>query len=108
MTIGTPPGYAMVVVHLLRGQEAGGIAQDVDRYNTMPAGPQRELGDYYSRLIDSGWQRQFDRSAHEVPCLWFDTETRKCRHHDHRPQICRDFDVGNEHCIRMREEIGVA
>jgi Fe-S-cluster containining protein len=32
------------------------------------------------------------------PCVWLDLETRQCRHYDHRPQICRDFERGSASC----------
>jgi len=36
------------------------------------------------------------------PCGWFDMVTRKCRHHEFRPEICRDFEVGGEACLGTR------
>ena len=41
------------------------------------------------------------------PCIWLDLETKKCRHYEHRPQMCRDFEIGNEHCLRMRVSQGI-
>ena len=41
------------------------------------------------------------------PCIWFNPETLKCNHYEHRPQMCRDFEIGNPHCRRMRLERGV-
>lgn len=37
------------------------------------------------------------------PCIWFDQETRKCRHYEHRPSLCRDgVKVGDEACMNWR------
>lgn len=36
------------------------------------------------------------------PCIWLDLETRQCRHHEHRPQICRSFEVGSADCRAWR------
>lgn len=41
------------------------------------------------------------------PCIWLDLQTRRCKHYDHRPQMCRDFEMGNPHCQRMRESYGI-
>ena len=43
----------------------------------------------------------------EVPCFFFDTIHRTCRHHDHRPDICRQFEVGGESCLDMRSTVGL-
>lgn len=43
----------------------------------------------------------------EIPCLFLDPFTRKCRHHEHKPQVCRDFEVGGEHCLATRRDAGL-
>lgn len=43
----------------------------------------------------------------ESPCLWLDLETRRCKHYDLRPEICRDFEVGSDGCRRWREAYGI-
>ncbi|MFN0052640.1 MAG: YkgJ family cysteine cluster protein, partial [Planctomycetales bacterium] len=35
-------------------------------------------------------------------CLWFDPQTRKCRHHEWRPQVCRDYEMGGDECLALR------
>jgi Fe-S-cluster containining protein len=47
------------------------------------------------------WQAGFFPPDHS-PCVWYDAATRRCRHYEHRPQICRDFEVGGEGCLRWR------
>jgi len=42
------------------------------------------------------------------PCIWFDRSTGKCRHYEHRPEVCREFEPGGEGCNRMRAEASVA
>lgn len=37
------------------------------------------------------------------PCFWFDETTRRCKHHEHRPRVCRDFVVGSTDCLSWRE-----
>ncbi len=36
-------------------------------------------------------------------CVWLDTDSRLCKHHLHRPQVCRDFDIGSRGCLDWRE-----
>lgn len=43
------------------------------------------------------------RGDRGLPCIWL-TEDGKCRHYEHRPQICRDFEVGGESCLSYREK----
>ncbi|QDV46899.1 Flagellin N-methylase [Stieleria neptunia] len=40
--------------------------------------------------------------ALDGPCTWLDLETKQCRHHQHRPQVCRDFAVGSVGCLQWR------
>lgn len=42
-----------------------------------------------------------------IPCGFFDMVTRKCRHHEHKPDICYRFEVGNDMCLEMRKDAGL-
>ena len=44
--------------------------------------------------------------SYGTPCLWFDAETRRCRHYDHRPRDCRVFEVGGADCRDARRRAG--
>ncbi len=37
------------------------------------------------------------------PCIWFDLQTRTCKHHEHRPSVCRDFEIGSSQCREWRK-----
>ena len=39
-------------------------------------------------------------------CIWFDPDTKGCSHYEHRPMICREFEVGGEDCLRIRGKAG--
>lgn len=42
------------------------------------------------------------------PCLWYDPETRRCRHYEYRPVLCRDgVKVGDEACRKWRRGAGI-
>jgi Fe-S-cluster containining protein len=50
---------------------------------------------------------RFADPADIEPCLWLDTATHRCRHHEHRPQACADFAVGGADCLTTRREFRV-
>ncbi|MFK8114679.1 MAG: YkgJ family cysteine cluster protein [Rubripirellula sp.] len=37
------------------------------------------------------------------PCVWLDSSTKLCKHHEHRPRVCRDFQVGSQGCLEWRD-----
>lgn len=37
------------------------------------------------------------------PCSWFDAQSRLCQHHEFRPQVCREFQVGSRGCLDWRQ-----
>ena len=41
------------------------------------------------------------------PCYWWDPETRGCTHYEHRPQLCRNFEVGGDSCLAFRKRYNV-
>jgi len=42
-----------------------------------------------------------------IPCMWLDVSTGKCKHYDHRPAVCKDFEVGGESCQLYRKEANI-
>lgn len=42
-----------------------------------------------------------------IPCFWFDMVTRRCRHYEHRPEICQEFEVNSLPCMSMRSDAGL-
>ncbi len=42
-----------------------------------------------------------------TPCLWYDPDRRRCRHHELRPRDCREFEVGGQDCRDARRRAGV-
>lgn len=41
-------------------------------------------------------------STFDGPCIWLDRETRRCKNHEHRPRICRNFETGSPECLEWR------
>ncbi len=54
--------------------------------------------------MESWEQPDYDGTlaSFDGPCIWLDTETRLCSHHEHRPNVCRDFDTGCQQCLDWR------
>lgn len=42
-----------------------------------------------------------------TPCCWLDLETKKCKHYEHRPKICRDFQLGGSDCVELRRRANI-
>lgn len=40
-------------------------------------------------------------------CIWFDKQTKGCKYYEHRPSICRDFEVGSPECHSWRRYYGL-
>lgn len=73
--------------------EAG---EDVERLRNLPEDAMEELREYMKRLLAG-------EGAEGDSCIWLDGQSMRCRYHEHRPSICRDFKVGGEDCLGWRE-----
>jgi uncharacterized protein len=100
--VGSPPGYALFCPppgrRLLDWTKG---TPDHALWLAMPRRLRAELRAYYARCLAEGDGRDGE------PCVWFDEDTRRCKHHEHRPSVCREFEVGGEDCRRVRDELGV-
>lgn len=68
---------------------------DHDYWVAMPETLRQELRNKYSSEYDED----------EGPCMWFDTETRRCRNYDFRPEACREaVQLGDEGCLAFRDQ----
>lgn len=100
---GSPPGYILLLGCRERGESTDDWPdqEDVTRLDELPAAARRLLIEHRRRL------RHGDDQG-EGPCVWFNQRTKKCRFHDHRPQICRDLEIGGEGCQAWRAEYQIA
>jgi Fe-S-cluster containining protein len=109
MHMGTPPGYvAFFVCHFDGTIGPAPWIKGTDEeanFAGLPDGAKRELADYYA-AVRAGHTPDRTKDA-DTPCLWFDEQTRRCRHHEHRPEVCRGFVVGSEACLVHREQRGI-
>jgi hypothetical protein len=103
----SPPLYAWILARL-EGWEPGGVGfftrdspEDLARVRALPEELKQGLRDYLAILRVGG------EHPNEEICLWCDEEKRSCKHHELRPQICRDFDTGCEDCLHWRESYSI-
>lgn len=64
--------------------------------------PGNVRADYRAALDTRSVQWQA-HGVDEIPCGFFDMVTRKCRHYEYRPGICRDFELGGDACLASRK-----
>lgn len=61
----------------------------------------------YADLQAAERSRELQWKVHGVdaiPCGFFDMVTSKCRHHEHKPELCQAFEVGGEDCLAYRKD----
>jgi Fe-S-cluster containining protein len=69
-------------------------------WHSLPEDLKAEWESYVAdyRLPDYGSAPE----SFDGPCIWLDLETRRCKHHEHRPRVCRDFKTGSTACHQWR------
>lgn len=96
--MGSPPMY--LIAHA-SGDPAHWLDEDEQRwYATMPPEALQAI-EVYSEWVDS------DDFRDAQPCCWLNQETGACRWYEHRPWICRDFEIGGEACREHRRVVGI-
>ena len=79
---GLPPGYVVPSLLLF-----------------IPEALREEIARHQEEERETGRTRR-DRG---LPCIWYDMETKRCRHYEYRPDTCRDVVVGGSSCLFWRE-----
>ncbi len=76
---------------------------DARRVRNMPQALRDELTAYMKNVLTGV------KPPHPTypACLWYDAASKRCKHHDLRPDICRDFEVGDKYCQRYRIGAGL-
>ena len=96
----SPPGYAMLLSSTEMREKADLLEEDVQRLRSLPPAALEELHEYLRQLLAG-----VTRSTRA--CIWLDQTTMRCRHHEHRPMICREFEVGSDECRGWRIAYGI-
>jgi Fe-S-cluster containining protein len=86
-TQGLPPGYTAPVM-----------------MTHLPAELRDEILLHLAEERRTG-KRRYERG---LPCIWYDAETRRCRHYEHRPGTCRRFEIASDGCTQWRAGHGLA
>jgi len=92
---GMPPGYQLMLSAL--GDSLQPDDEDKLRWQDVPEEALFPIVIYMAGVA-SGEIRD------PGPCCWLDPVTRRCRWYEHRPQICRDYEMGGESCLVEREQ----
>lgn len=74
---------------------------DWDRWNAMPD----ELRNGIRHSIRE--HKPSKDGQLDGACVWLDAESKLCQNHTHRPQVCRDFEVGASGCREWRKAYDV-
>ena len=70
--------------------------------------PQARAPDLLLEIVVDHRTRRADGSPLVgTPCLWYDQETRRCKHYEYRPLACREFEVGGDDCHDARRRAGM-
>lgn len=56
-----------------------------------------------AELLDFMEEYSVPEGELDPACIWLDKETRLCKHHQYRPRVCRDFEIGSPGCQEWRK-----
>lgn len=73
-------------------------------YENLPSDLKRSV-DAFEDSPRRKWQ--YANGESEGACSWLNLETGRCKHYEHRPDVCREFEVGNSGCRALRESVGL-
>ncbi len=76
-------------------------SHDAQYWRALPDHLKQELLDYIA-ACEAPPAGQLDG-----PCIWLDPDTRLCKHHEYRPRVCRDFEIGSKECRDWRKHYGI-
>lgn len=76
--------------------------EDAEIWERMPPEVRQTIIDYSDAIARDVNNARTD----DDPCLWLDEKTKRCRHYEHRPAVCRSSLVvpGNCSCLTWRAE----
>jgi Fe-S-cluster containining protein len=85
-----------------------GIGSPVVLYQSRPGWESRHpyrpegLPAHLVEEIDSHFAGVFRGHEPQDVCFWYDPKSRRCKHYDWRPQVCRDYERGSRECVNLR------
>lgn len=96
----SPPGYAMLLSSPKMMENPDLFEEDVKRLRSLPPSALEELQEYLRQIRDG-----VARSTQA--CIWLDQSTMRCRYHEYRPMIRREFVIGSDECHGWRVAYGI-
>ena len=99
--VGHPMFYAVINWETGRYPAGDDYRPPDPLFVALPVRLKHELVAYARRCLRDG-----EGDDYGEPCIWL-TPDGTCRHYEHRPQVCRDFEMGGEDCLRFRREQGI-
>lgn len=97
---GSPPGYLWVFDLDTAGRSQFVGPEDCDRLGKLSAGAVADLAKHQLAVVTG-------QAPLDGLCVWLDPDTLRCRWYEHRPQVCRDHQVGGESCLNWRKRYGI-
>jgi Fe-S-cluster containining protein len=95
----SPPGYLAMMVF---GVDYKASFDDWERLKTLPTNLLQELVDYRAHLIEH------KTHPNKGICIWFDETTKRCKHYELRPDVCREVvKCGDASCIGWRKDYNI-
>lgn len=73
------------------------LAADVELLQNLPGVAHDERRTHLAKLLTGD-------SSDDPACIWLDRNTKRCRYHEQRPSICREFEIGSEDCHAWRHQ----
>jgi Fe-S-cluster containining protein len=74
--------------------------EDVERIKSLPNEAMQLLRQHVQQVMAGNTPK--DRA-----CIWLDRQSMKCKFHEYRPSICRDFEKGSYECREWRNEFNI-
>lgn len=84
------------------------LVSDRADFRLQPVTPLPEELAAELREIRDRWLKENSFPPDGTPCIWYDPDTRKCKHYEHRPELCRDaVVVDDQSCRKWRRDKGI-
>ena len=87
--IPSPPLYSLLLCPLFDGQEKPDIVPDTDedlwRVRNMPVDLRNDLASYFHSAFILDKEAREPLHPNKGACIWFDWDSRRCKHHEWRP-----------------------
>ena len=96
------PEYSKLPMDSKRRQELLDGHPGESWWHELPEELKKQLIDHMNQYVRPNYDGTLE--SFDGPCIWLDMETRLCKHHLHRPNVCRDFETGCGECLQWRKE----